>query len=327
MPLLEGGKLSQYIIRRSLVAIPTLLAISFVMFLLLDLAPGNPLDAMVRPEQGGLSQETYEYYRARFGLDKPFLIRYFYWLKEVFRGNLGIRTVNFRPVAEELAPRLKNTLILASSALFLGVTLGIMIGIVSAIFKYSILDYVITITAFGSLSVPVFFMAFLLIYVFTYLWPVLPAAGTTTVGAENSVLDYVRHLILPMLALSTVEVATFTRYMRSGLLKVLSEDYIRTAAAKGLAHTKVLLRHALRNALTTVITMIGFRLQVLVAGAVVVESVFNWPGMGSMFLEGVHGRDFPLIMGYTLVFAVAIVISNLLVDIAYGIIDPRVSYD
>lgn len=319
--------MQQYLIRRVLVAIPTLLVISFIMFLLLDLAPGDPLAAMVRPEQGGLSKETYEYYRARFGLDKPFLIRYLYWLRETLRGNFGIRTVNFRPVAEELAPRLRNTLVLASCALFLGVSLGVAVGVISAIFKYSVLDYAITVTAFATLSVPVFFVAFLLIYVFTYLWPVLPAAGTSTVGAKQPILDYIRHLILPVLALSTVEVATFARYMRSGLLKVLSEDYIRTAAAKGLSYHRVLLKHALRNALTTVVTMIGFRLQVLVAGAVVVESVFNWPGMGSMFLDGVHGRDFPLIMAYTLIFAVAIVISNLLVDVAYAVIDPRVSYD
>ena len=316
----------QYIIRRFLIAIPTLLVISFVIFLLLDLAPGDPLAAMVRPEQGGLSQKTYEYYRARFGLDKPFLIRYFYWLKEVLRGNLGIRTVNFRPVAEELAPRLRNTLVLGSSALFLGVVVGVIVGIVSAIFKYSVLDYFITVIAFGSLSVPVFFTAFLLIYVFTYLWPVLPAAGTTTVGAENPVLDYVRHLILPVLALSTVEVATFTRYMRSGLLQALSEDYIRTAAAKGLAYTKVVLRHALRNAAVPIVTVIGISLALLIGGVVVTESVFNIPGLGRLVLDAVLARDYPIIQGLILFFSFIYVLINLLIDLSYIFFNPRIRY-
>lgn len=317
----------QYIVRRIAIAIPTLLIITFFIFLLIDLAPGDPLSAMVSPEQGGLSRKTYELYRKKFGLDKPFIVRYFFWLKEVAQGNLGRRTVNFRPVAEELAPRLKNTLILASTSLFLGIFLGILAGVVSAMWRYSSVDYVITVLAFTTLSIPVFFTAFLLIYFLAYLYPIFPAAGTRTPGIEPNIIDFLRHLILPALSLSAVEIATFTRYSRSGLLKVLSEDYIRTAASKGLSHLSIIFRHAMRNAVTTVITMIGFRLQTLIAGAIVIETVFNWPGMGSMFMEGVHGSDYPLLMAYTLCFAGVIILSNLLVDVSYALVDPRVTYD
>ena len=316
----------QYIVRRILIAFPTILIISFVMFTLLDLAPGNPLDAMIQPEQGGLSKATSAYYRHLFGLDKPFIIRYFYWLKEIIHGDFGISTVTFHPVSQDLIPRLKNTLILASSSLLLGAMLGILAGFISALWKYSTLDYVVTVLSFGTLSTPVFFTAFLSLYFFANLWPVLPGAGMHTVGSTHPTLDIIRHLILPVMALSSVEIATFTRYMRAGLIHELSNDYVRTAAAKGLSYMQIVVHHVLRNGITSVVTILGFRLQVLVGGAVIVESVFNWPGMGRMFLQGIQGRDYPLIMAYTLIFSTTIIISNLLVDLAYVFIDPRVKY-
>ena len=316
----------QYIVRRVLIALPTILIISFVMFTLLDLAPGNPLDAMVQPEQGGLSQETSAYYRHLFGLDEPFMIRYFCWLKEAIHGDFGISTTSFHPVSQDLLPRLKNTLILASSSLSLGAMLGILAGFISALWKYSTLDYAVTVLSFSTLSTPVFFIAFLSLYFFAHLWPVLPGAGIHTVGSAHPTLDLIKHLILPVMSLSSVEIATFTRYMRAGLIHELSSDYVRTAAAKGLSYLQIVIHHALRNGITSVITILGFRLQVLVGGAIIVESVFNWPGMGSMFLEGIHGRDYPLIMAYALIFSTAIIASNLLVDIAYVFIDPRVKY-
>ena len=312
--------------RRLLIAIPTIFVISFVMFTLLDLAPGDPLEAMVNPQQGGLPPQVLTYYRHRFGLDKPFMIRYFCWLKEVLHGDFGISTTTFRPVSENLFPRLKNTLILCGASLSLGAMLGIFIGFISAVWKYSLLDYVVTVWSFSTLSTPIFFTGFLFLYFFAHLWPVLPGSGIHTVGSAHPTIDIIRHLILPVLSLSTAEIATFTRYMRAGLLHELSNDYVRTAAAKGLSYIQVVVRHTLRNGITSVVTLLGFRLQVLVGGAIVIETVFNWPGMGSMFLEAIHGRDYPSIMGYTLIFATAIVVSNLLVDIAYVFIDPRVKY-
>ncbi|MBS3789252.1 ABC transporter permease [Candidatus Bipolaricaulota bacterium] len=157
--------------------------------------------------------------------------------------------------------------------------------------------------------------------------PIFPGSGTHSIGGGSYIIQYLKHLTLPALSLAAFEIATFARYARSGLLEVLSEDYIRTAASKGLPFMTVFLRHGLRNAVTTVVTMLGFRLRTLIAGAVVIETVFNWPGMGSLFLQGLKANDYPLLMAYTLVFATAIILSNLLVDISYALIDPRVTYD
>lgn len=317
--------MQQYIMRRILIAIPTLLLTTFLIYSLINLAPGDPLSAQIQPTHG-MSEETYTRYKQKFGLDKPFITRYLLWLKNAAQGDFGRRTMNFRPVAEEMLPRMKNTVILAGTALVLGIGLGIIAGIISAIWRYTVLDHVITVLSFTSLSIPVFFTAFLLLYFFSYIFPIFPGAGTQTPG-EASFIDLLSHLILPVISLALFEIATFTRYTRSGLLEVLSKDYIRTASSKGLGYFAIIFRHGLRNAVTTVVTMIGFRLRVLIAGAVVTETVFNYPGMGTMFLQAMRSSDYPLLMGYTTAFAVLIIFSNLLVDLSYAVIDPRVTYD
>lgn len=318
--------MTKYILRRFLINIPILFGITILVFLFIALAPGDPLSAYVNPEMG-MSEEAMNALRAKFGLDQPLHIRYFNWLGEVLQGNLGFRTKTFEPVTEVISRRLGATLLLMASGLGLGLLVGVPLGVVSAVRQYSALDMVLTAVAFTGISIPSFFAGLAALYLFAVRIPIFPAGGMRTIGEPNSLLDLLHHLVLPALVLGFAYIAILLRYTRAAMLEVVGSDYIRTARAKGLTEPLVILRHAFRNALIPIITVIGLTLPALIAGAVFTETVFSWPGMGTLFVDGVTSRDFPLIMGMTLIIAVVVLTVNLLTDIAYAVANPTIRYD
>jgi peptide/nickel transport system permease protein len=310
-----------------MISIPMLVVITIIAFGLLQLAPGDPLNSYVPPD-APLPPEQREALRRELGLDQPMIIRYFYWLKEAVQGNLGVRAVNFEPVSHAIGNRLGPTLLLMTTALVIGILLGLVLGVISALKKYSVLDMVLTIFAFLGVSFPVYLAGLLGLYLFALTLGWAPAGGMSTAGAAGGgFVDVLKHLILPALIISLNYVASTMRYTRSAMLEVLDQDYIRTARAKGMRENAIVVGHALKNALMPVITIIGSYIPNLLGGAVFIESIFSWPGMGRLFVDGVEARDYPLIMGLILILAIMILIVNLLTDVAYAVVDPRVRYD
>ncbi len=318
--------MARYIQRRIAIAIPILLAITVLIFLLLQLTPGDPLDSYVPPDQP-LPAEQREALRHQLGLDRPLAIRYLYWLRETVQGNLGYRAKTFEPVTQAIAHRIGPTLLLMGTAMTIGIALGVSLGVLAAVKQYSLLDTVLTVLAFLGVSLPVYLAGLIGLYLFSLRVGWFPSGGFQTPGEPFSLLDRAHHLVLPASIIAINYVASTMRYTRSAMLEVLGQDYVRTARAKGLSERLVVGIHALRNALLPVVTIIGAYIPNLLGGAVFIESIFSWPGMGRLFLDGVESRDYPLIMGMTLILAVVILAANLLTDIVYAIVDPRIRYE
>jgi peptide/nickel transport system permease protein len=317
----------RYIARRLLISIPVFLAITIIVFLLINLAPGDPVDAMVDPSQS-LSREALDALRENLGLNKPLPVRYVIWLRELVQGNLGYSLQTWRPVSEMVWRAMGNTVLLTALSLLMALIIGVGLGIVSALRRYSWLDYGLTVLAFAAISIPHFFVGLLAIYIFAVKVHWFPAGGITTIGvAGRSFTDVLWHLTLPTLVLGFRNVAEYLRYTRSSMLEVLGMDYVNVARAKGLSEWLVMSRHAFRNALLPVLTLIGLRLPFLFSGSVIIEVVFSWPGMGLLAVESIGKRDYPTIMGVTLVMAVVVLVANLLTDISYAAADPRVHYE
>lgn len=317
--------MGRYIQQRLLISIPILLLITIIAFLLLQAAPGDPLNAYVPPD-APLPADQREALREELGLNQPLYIRYFYWLREAIQGNLGVSARNLEPVSESIGRRVMPTLTLMGTALVIGIALGVVLGLVGAVKKYSFIDNFLTIIAFLGISFPVYLLGLIGLYIFALLLGWLPAGGMNTPGG-GGFTDTLKHLILPSLIISIQYIASTMRYTRSAMLEVLDADYVRTARAKGLNERVILMGHALKNAMIPIITVIGSYIPGLLSGAVFIEAIYSWPGMGSLFVEGVESRDYPLIMGLILILAIIILIVNLLVDIAYAVVDPRVRYD
>jgi peptide/nickel transport system permease protein len=317
--------MGQYIQRRLALSVPILLVITALIFTLLQLTPGDPLDSYIPPDQP-LPEAQREVIRRELGLDQPPVIRYFYWLRETVQGNFGFRAKTPEPVLSAIQRSLGPTLLLMGTSIVIGVMVGLILGVIAALKQYSWLDTVLTIFAFLGVSMPVYLAGLIGLYFFAMRLGWFPAGGFSTPGEPASIGDRLHHLILPATIISLNYVASTMRYTRSAMLDVLGMDYVRTARAKGLFEAVVVQRHALRNALLPVVTIIGTYLPALLGGAVFIESIFSWPGMGRLYLDGVESRDYPLIMGLTLVLAVAILIANLLTDLAYALIDPRIRY-
>jgi peptide/nickel transport system permease protein len=315
-----------YIGRRIAISIPILLAITVSIFLLLQVTPGDPLDAYIPPDHP-LPPAQREALRHQLGLDRPMAIRYVYWLKEAVQGTLGYRTKTNEPVSHAIKHRIGPTLILMGTAMVIGILLGGGLGILSALKQYSFLDTILTILAFLGLSLPVYLAGLIGLYIFALRVDWFPAGGFSDPTKPFSIWDHIYHLILPALIIAIQYVASTMRYTRSAMLEVLGQDYVRTARAKGLREKTVIGVHALRNALLPVVTIIGAYIPNVLSGAVFTESIFAWPGMGRLFIDGVDSRDYPLIMGITLILAVLILAANLLTDVAYAVIDPRIRYD
>jgi peptide/nickel transport system permease protein len=313
-----------YILRRLVLAIPILLLISIVTYVIIDLMPGDSIDMLVDPTG---SAESIERRREALGLNDPLYLRYFHWLKEVLQGNLGYSAVNNWPVAQQVTERIGPTVTLMGSALVVSLALAFPIGIISAVKSNSRLDNILTILTFSGISLPTFFVGLAGIYIFAVKLHLVPTSMMQTPGIESSLWDRLHHLILPVMVLAIHQVALYMRLIRSSVLEVMRKDFVRTARAKGLREQAVVLRHAVRNSLLPVVSVLGVQLPALFSGAVVTEQIFAWPGIGRLLVSSVYGRDYPVLMAIIMVTAILVVLSNLLTDIVYALVDPRIRYD
>jgi peptide/nickel transport system permease protein len=316
----------RYIIRRLLISIPMIIGITLIIFILANMMPGDALTAMMSDEAPA-SREILEARREALGLNKPLPVRYMNWLRKLAQGNLGYSYITFIPIGKTIVERIPATLELMGTSLVISMIIGIMFGIISAIKQYSVLDYILTVFGFIGLSIPVFFLGMILIYVFALRLAWFPVSGITTIGKTFSLKDNLWHLVLPGTSLTVLRMAVFMRYSRASMLEVLRSDFMTTARAKGFREKVVVMKHGFRNALIPIITIIGLNIPVLFGGAVIIETVFQWPGMGSLFITAVTQRDYPIIMGLALMTSIVVLLSNLITDIAYAFVDPRIRYD
>lgn len=317
--------MARYVLRRFLLVIPVLFGISVITFAIASLAPGDPVTALLNPEQMALlGPEWVEQRKEALGLDQPVPIRYYHWMTELVQGNLGYSYRDGEPVTSKIAERLGPTLRLMVVAQLVALLIGIPLGIISALRQYSRLDYLITILGFTAAALPPFFLALGLIYLFSLRFEFLPSAGMNEVGKHATLGDSIRHLVLPCTALGLTYAAPLIRYTRSSVLETIKQDYVTVARSKGLDERVVVTRHALRNALIPIVTVVALSLPSLVGGTVIVEQVFSWPGMGSLAISAVFGRDYPIIMGITLIGSIMVLLSNLIADVLYAFIDPRI---
>lgn len=315
-----------YIVRRILISIPILLGITIIVFIIASLMPGDAVQAMISQDTP-MADELVQLRRGQLGLDQPLIVQYGRWLGNLAQGNLGFSFQSGEPVTKVLSARIFATLELMGVALLIAVVLGVFLGVISALRQYSFLDYSLTFLGFTGISIPDFFFGMVLVYIFAIRLGWFPTSGISTPGEPFSLTDNLRHLALPAFALALVRTATFMRYSRSSVLEVMNDDYVRTARAKGVREWLVTGRHILRNALIPIVTVIGLSLPVLFGGSVIIETIFQWPGIGLMFMNAITGRDSPVIMGYVLFSALLVLFSNLLTDIVYSWVDPRIRYD
>jgi peptide/nickel transport system permease protein len=297
-----------------------LVLVSAITFLLVNLAPGGPASLM----RMDATPEQREALTHRLGLDQPVPLRYLQWLGGALHGDLGVSLSSNEPVAFRITQRLPNTLVLAGTALAVSILVGIPTGVVSALRHNSLPDFVLALASVIGVSVPAFWLGIILILAFSVSLRWLPSSGIASSGNEGDLGDRLLHLVMPALVLSTTVLPYVVRFTRSALLEVLHQDYVRTATAKGVSHVRVVYGHALRNALVPVVSIVGTLVPRLVGGSVVTEAVFGWPGMGRLAVEAANGRDYPLIVGITVIVAAVVVLSSLVVDLAYSWLDPRI---
>jgi peptide/nickel transport system permease protein len=311
----------RYILRRLLATIPVLIGVSVLVFSIVHLIPGDP--ALILAGMDATEEQAAET-RKKLGLDRPLYVQYFSYISRALRGDLG-RSIHSRiPVWQSIKDFFPATLELTTASLILAGVFGIIVGIISAVKQYSIFDHASMVAALAGISMPIFWIGILFIWLFSLKLEWLPTGGR---AFEFWSLDELRHLVLPALTLSGISVAMIARLTRSTMLEVLRQDYVITARSKGLPETLVIIRHALGNALIPVVTYMGLQYGILLSGAVVTETIFSWPGIGRLVVEAISSRDYPVIQGCILFFAVVFVIINLAVDLLYGILDPRIRYD
>ncbi len=316
--------MSKFLVRRLLITIPILIGVSIILFFLMNIAPGGPEAVLMGDD---ISPEAAIRIRTNLGLDQPLPIRYWRWLTSLLQGDLGNSFRSGEPVISMLRTRLPNTIILTFSAFMISLIVAIPIGVLSAVKQYSLTDKITTVISFLGISFPSFWLGIVLILIFAFQLRLFPASGMATYGREGDILNRLHHLVLPSITLGAIRMATFMRFTRSGMLEVLNLDYIRTARAKGLNERSVVFKHAFRNALISITTVVGLTLPALIGGAVLTETIFAWPGLGRMAVNAVFQRDYPVIMGVNMVVAVVTVMANLGVDVIYTFIDPQITYN
>ena len=299
-----------------------LILVSAITFLLVNLAPGGPSSLM----RMDATPEQRQALAARLGLDQPIPVRYVQWLGGALHGDLGTSLSTSEPVAFRIEQRLPNTLVLAITALAVSIVLGIPLGMIAALRRNSIPDFAVAVVSVVGLSVPAFWLGIVLILLLSVEFNLLPSSGVATTGSEGDLADRLRHLLMPAVVLSTTVLPYVVRFTRSAMLEVLGQEYVRTATAKGLSRLRVVYGHALRNALVPVVSIIGTLVPRLVGGSVVTEAVFGWPGMGRLAVEAANGRDYPLIVGITVVVSAIVVVTSFVVDLAYTWLDPRIRF-
>ena len=317
--------MATYLGRRLLQMVPLLFGISIILFGLIQAAPGGPEGSLLETGRF-IDPQVIENYRERLGVDKPIYIQYIRWVSAAVTGDLGISFSTTRPVSEMIWERLPATLELMGVSFLFAALIAIALGIYSALRPYSLIDFLGTGFSFLGIAMPVFWFGLILQMVFSVKLGWLPVSGTETVG-DTSLGDHLAHLILPSLVLSFRNIAGWSRYLRSSLLEVMGADYVRTARAKGLPERAVVGVHALRNALIPLISIMALSLAGLFSGAVITETIFAWPGIGRLFVQAMFARDYPLLMGILLMGSFLVLVFNLVADMLYGFLDPRIRYD
>jgi len=331
-----------YIVKRLAMLVPVMLGVSIIAFSLIHLAPGDPARTMLGERA---TQEQLNEIREKYGLDKPIYVQYGIWLNGVLHGDLGRSITTHEDVAKEIGERFPNTMELTIAAMIFAIVVGVFAGIISAAKQYSITDYTFMGIALFGISMPVFWLGIMLMMIFGVFLGWLPIGGridllipfqrvtgfmvfdSIITGNFPALISVLRHLILPAVALGTIPMAMIARVSRSSMLEVLRQDFIRTERAKGLSERIVIYKHAVRSAMVPVVTVIGLNFGLLLAGAILTETVFSWPGIGRLVVNAVYARDYPLVVGCILVFAIVFVIVNLVTDILYTRIDPRIQYE
>jgi len=314
----------RYVVRRLLLLVPVLLGVSVIIFMVLHLAPGDPAEIMLGSQA---TQADLERLRAELGLTEPLYVQYVHWLGLVARGDLGRSIWMKRPVLNEVLGRFKATLVLTGAALVLSTAGGLALGIASAIRPNSLLDRLSAVASLFGASMPVFWLGIVLMVIFALWLGWVPASGMFAPYGGGDLRDLLVHLALPAVTLAAASVTIIARLTRSTMLETLGQDYIRTARAKGVVERAVVLRHGLKNALIPIVTVVGVQAGYLLGGAVLTETVFAWPGVGTLMVQGILARDFPLVQGCVLVVALSFVLINLVVDLLYAWLDPRIRYE
>ena len=335
----------QFILQRLGLVIPTFIGITLLTFIFVHLIPGDPV--MIMAGERGLSPERHAYLMAELGLDKPLWQQYLNYLNGIFHGDLGISLKSRIPVWDEFLPRFKATLELGVCAMIFAIAVGIPVGVLAAVKRGSIFDHTAISVSLAGYSMPIFWWGIMLIMLVSVKLDLTPVSGrladsvflddsnpltgfmlidTFIWGVEGDFIDAVHHIILPAIVLGTIPLAVIVRMTRSSMLEVLGEDYIRTARAKGLSRARVILIHALRNAMLPVVTVIGLQVGTMLAGAILTETIFSWPGLGRWLIDALQRRDYPVVQGGVLLIATMIIFVNLLVDVLYGIVDPRIRH-
>jgi peptide/nickel transport system permease protein len=322
--------MARFVARRLLQMVPLLIGISFITFAIVNLVPGSPIDRFVFSPRG--RPADIERIRENLGLDRPWPERYINWLGDALRGDLGLSLINFTPVTDRLLNVLPNTLLLTVSALVLALAISIPIGMLAAVRRNTFFDHAVNISSTVVFAIPTFWLGLMLILLFAvkfneWGWPALPVGGNQSMRGDSGLLDRLRHLILPMVALAAVQLASWTRYIRSSVLEVNRLDFVRTAEAKGLAQRVVNYRHVFRNALLPLVTLVGLTLPELFGGALLIETIFAWNGIGRLAYDAALQNDYTVTMGAVLMFAVLTLLANLATDVAYALLDPRIRFD
>ena len=319
--------MKQYLLKRLLISIPTLIAISIIIFTILALAPGDPMGEFAT--NPSITAEVRENIRKSLGLDQPIYIRYIKWAWELIRGNMGYSFTSRSPVIELIFQRLPTTLWVVGFAYLFGVLLAFPLGIISALKRYSIFDQIVTTFTFFWFSLPTFFTGLLFIIIFSVKlnWFPFIYNSTLTVTDWGSFMEQLKQSIMPVLVLGLYQSARLMRFIRSSILEELNQDYVRTAYAKGLSKFSVIFRHVLRNAMIPVVTLIALDIPTVFTGALVTEQVFRVPGIGALLIDSIYRSDTPVVMAITFIYGILIVLFNLIADLLYGFLDPRVEYD
>lgn len=319
--------MGRYIRKRLLQAVPVVFGITILTFFIMKMAPGGPLTGMISPRT---SSESLQRAREALGLNDPIIVQYWNWLKQLVQGNFGYSTYNGQAVLTEILDRLPATLLLTVTSFVISFVVGIPLGVYSATHKYSKADYGLTVFSFIGISIPSFFFGMGLIFVFALKLKWLPTSGfgASTFNGEGMalILHKLKYLIMPALVMSLSNLATVMRFARSSMIETLNQDYVRTARAKGLSEKVVIYRHALKNSMIPVITIFGQSIPNLFGGAYITEKVFGWPGMGLLGVDAINNRDYQMLMGLTLFTAILVLLGNLLADIMYSFVDPRIRY-
>jgi peptide/nickel transport system permease protein len=313
-----------YFFKRLLWSIPVLIGVSIIVFMAIRLAPGDPAQLLLGPLA---TKETLEELRNEMGLNQPLVIQYFHFMTDLLKGDFG-RSITYRQdVLPLVFDKLGSSLILGLAALSISIPLGLFLGILSAIKQNTWVDKICMIIPLAGISLPIFWLGLLLILLFSQTLNILPATGMYSAASGGGLTDLINHLILPSLALALVPASVIARMTRSSMLEVIKQDYIRTARSKGAGNVRVTIIHTFRNALIPVVTVLGIQIGYVIGGAVVVETIFSWPGVGQLLLQAVLTRDFPLVVGGTIILSTIFVFSNLFVDLLYGLIDPKIELE